>query len=177
MCNHSIHIFYQDDIKNHSLRWDTGSCWTKIFALFSKIFLFSAAVSTRVTGKMVRDTVLAWRVEESGCIEESGPRASREDMEWDSQHQHQPSTREPGPMVCKMDTAPKHTPMEVKYFPSNILIWKIFCVCSLTCFSLCMLLKINEWKLSFLFSDIYISIHFLFFSYIFKEKVKNSHNS
>ena len=81
----------------------------------AKKITFSVGVSLKATGRMGSATAWVLRVAASGCTGASGPRASRGATVCASQPRPRPSTRAPGPTGCRTATAPRHTPMEVRY--------------------------------------------------------------
>lgn len=70
-------------------------------------------VHSRASGRTARGTGWAWRRATGGCTAASGRRATRAATACARAPPATPSTKAPGPMDFKTDTAQKHTPTAV----------------------------------------------------------------
>ena len=68
----------------------------------------------RASGRTGSGMVWAWSRGDGGSIEESGLKERKGVTVYGNQLNQTRSTRERGLLACKMDTAQKHTPMEVR---------------------------------------------------------------
>uniref|UniRef100_A0A1Y1KC49 Uncharacterized protein n=1 Tax=Photinus pyralis TaxID=7054 RepID=A0A1Y1KC49_PHOPY len=78
---------------------------------FLGFILGQVGALSKVNGKMVKDMVWAWRLEDAGYIGENGLRDLKDDTASGSPTHQRRNTRARGPTAFRMVTVPKRTPM------------------------------------------------------------------